>query len=77
MANLLEAREAPMARKTAGEAKPNPFVTVKVKKDLHMRLTVVASAQGRDIAAVLDDLVRLPLEKVYRAEVAKMARGDD
>jgi hypothetical protein len=48
------------------------FVTVKIGRPEHARLKLVAGVQGRDISDLLTDLVRGPLERLYKQALAKL-----
>ncbi len=65
--------ERPMSKKKAETPKPSEFVTVKISRAEHTKLRLVAASQGRDMAEVLTDLVRGPLDKLWKSEVARQS----
>ena len=72
----LDVIERPMAKKS-GKSEPSPYVTVKIKRGQHTKLSFLSSAQGRDISLILAELLEAPLDKMYRQEQTKLDRASD
>ena len=60
-----------MAKKTREtKSEPQVYVTVKLGKEEHSKLRTVASVLDRDIANLLTEIVRGPIDKLWREQIA-------
>lgn len=80
MANLAIGRTMGRKKKTAGdEPKQSAFVTVKIGRTEHAKLRIVAAHQDRDLADILTDIVRAPIDRLWKQalkEQGEQAEGE-
>jgi hypothetical protein len=65
--------ERPMGRKKKAPEEMAPaLASVKIAEVEHARLKIVSSVEGRNIADILTEIIRGPVEKRYKAALAKL-----
>ena len=81
MATLAVGRNMGRKKKAAdNQPKPSSFVTVKIGRSEHAKLRIVAAHQDRDLADILTEIVRTPIDRLWKQalkEQGEQAKGEE